>query len=371
MAIGNLLSSCFIYPNVAISAFPRGPVRARIASLILLAGLVAPIWVRSPQLPEPEGNGLALARQRLPDGDRLARDLGPLRLEGAWQLSGARAGGYSALMPVGDDQLLAISDGGMWLHLDMRTGAPFRHAYGKVGLATRSNEKEDRDIESAFRDPRSGTIWLGMEGVNAIVRTDAQLREEKRVQPATMRDWAVNSGPEAMTRLHDGRFLVLRETPTSGTGGRLHDAVLFEGDPVEGPVQGPVDGAKAQRLQLAGPRNFSAVDAATLPDGRVLVLMRRLVWPAPLTFAGRIVIADPRDIVPGETWTSQEVAVLASDMPLDNFEGMAVREGAQGRVEIWLISDDNFMRHWQHTLLWKLSADPAQLPVTDARKHVR
>ncbi|WP_226638197.1 esterase-like activity of phytase family protein [Novosphingobium profundi] len=338
-------------------------MRARIASLILLAGLLVPIWVRSPQLPEPEGNGLALARQRLPDRDRLARDLGPLRLEGAWQLTGASAGGYSALVPIGDDQLLAISDGGMWLHLSMRAGAPFLHAYGKVGLATRSNEKEDRDVESAFRDPRSGTIWLGMEGVNAIVRTDTQLREEKRVQPATMRDWDVNSGPEAMTRLRDGRFLVLRETPMSGTGGRLHEAVLFEGDPLEG--------AKAQLLQFAGPRNFSAVDAATLPDGRVLVLMRRLVWPAPLTFAGRIVIADPRDIVPGRAWTSQEVAVLASDMPLDNFEGMAVREGAQGRVEIWLISDDNFMRHWQRTLLWKLSVDPAQLPRTDVTKHIR
>ncbi|MCJ1962791.1 esterase-like activity of phytase family protein [Novosphingobium mangrovi (ex Hu et al. 2023)] len=340
---------------------------ARIASLILLAGLVVPIWVRSPQLPDPEGNGLVLVRQRLPDRGRLARDLGPLRLEGAWQLSGARAGGYSALVPIGDDQLLAISDGGMWLHLSMRAGAPFRHAYGKVGLATRSKEKEDRDVESAFRDLRSGAIWLGMEGVNAIARTDAQLREEKRVKPAAMRDWDVNSGPEAMTRLRDGRFLVLRETPTSGTGGRLHDAVLFDGDPVEGPQEG----GKAQRLQFAGARNFSAVDAATLPDGRVLVLMRRLVWPAPLTFAGRIVIADPRDIVPGETWTSQEVAVLASDMPLDNFEGMAVREGAQGRVEIWLISDDNFMRHWQSTLLWKLSVDPAQLPCTGASKPAR
>ncbi|WP_162528462.1 esterase-like activity of phytase family protein [Novosphingobium sp. BW1] len=338
-------------------------MRARIASLILLAGLVLPIWVRSPQLPEPEGNGLALARQRLPDGGRLARDLGPLHLEGAWQLTGARAGGYSALVPVGDGQLLAISDGGMWLHLDMRTGAPFRHAYDKVGLATRSNEKQDRDVESAFRDPRSGAIWLGMEGVNAIVRTDAQLHEEQRVQPAAMRDWAVNSGPEAMTRLLDGRFLVLRETPTPGTGGRLHEAVLFAGDPVEG--------GKARRLQFAGPRNFSAVDAATLPDGRVLVLMRRLVWPAPLTFAGRIVIADPHDIAQGETWTSQEVAVLASDMPLDNFEGMAVREGAQGGVEIWLISDDNFMRHWQRTLLWKLSVDPAQLPGRDTSKHIR
>ena len=338
-------------------------MRARIASLILLAGLLVPIWVRSPQLPEPEGNGLALARQRLPDRDRLARDLGPMRLEGAWQLTGASAGGYSALVPVDDDQLLAISDGGMWLHLDMRTGAPFRHAYGRLGLAARSKEKEDRDVESAFRDSRSGAIWLGMEGVNAIVRMNAALEEENRVRSASMRAWGVNSGPEALTRLEDGRFLVLRETPTSGTGGRLHEAVLFEGDPVEG--------AKALRLQFAGPRNFSAVDAATLPDGRVLVLMRRLVWPAPLTFAGRIVIADPRDIVPGRTWTSQEVAVLASDMPLDNFEGMAVRKGAQGRVEIWLISDDNFMRHWQRTLLWKLSVDPAQLPRTDASKRVR
>jgi hypothetical protein len=168
-----------------------------------------------------------------------------------------------------------------------------------------------------------------------------------------MRDWGDNSGPEAMTRLADGRFLVLRE----GFDGLLkrsrHRALLFAGDPVEGMLP--------EHFDFAGPRGFNPTDMAQLPDGRVLILMRRVVWPFPPHFAGRIVLADPAEIGAGRVWRGTVVAQLASVLPVDNFEGMAIEPRGDGRLTVWLISDDN-QAALQRSLLWKLALDPADLP---------
>ncbi len=329
-------------------------MRRSLALLVLIFGLLVPTWVHTPRHKREKDEGLELLREPIADPSRLAHDLGPLRLERAWQLKGPSIGGYSALSVESGPRILAESDGGRWLRLDMSGQGRFRHALGWVKLAKGSRGKENRDTESMTRDPATGTVWMGMEGLNAIVRLSPQLKEEARVQPPGMQDWGENSGPESLVRLSDGRFLVLCETPISGTGGRLHEGLVFAGDPTRG--------AGGRPFRFEGPRNFSAVDMAQLPDGRVLILMRRLIWPMPMRFAGRIVIADPAQVTPGGVWPSQTVAVLASDMPVDNFEGLAVHPRRDGRIGVWLISDDNFLDHWQRTLLWQLSVDPAQLP---------
>jgi hypothetical protein len=161
-----------------------------------------------------------------------------------------------------------------------------------------------------------------------------------------------------MVRLTDGRFIVLREgfdrpDEYGILGGRRHEALLFSGD--------PITGARSIRFDVDGPGGFSPVDIAELPDKRVLILMRRAVWPLPIRVAGRIVIADPRTISPGGVWRTKVVARLASDMPIDNFEGMAIAPGEGGELTVWLISDDNSAAT-QRTLLWKLAVDPKSLP---------
>ena len=71
-------------------------------------------------------------------------------------------------------------------------------------------------------------------------------------------------------------------------------------------------------------------------------------------------IADPAAIRPGEVWQGIEVAKLSSSLPVDNFEGMAIVPREDGRVTVWLISDDNHAST-QRTLLWKLVVDPKRL----------
>ena len=73
-------------------------------------------------------------------------------------------------------------------------------------------------------------LWAGFERHNMIWRyRRADLAATASARPEPMRRWRANSGPEAMARLADGRFLVLGE----GLNDRdaTSDAVLFDGDP--------------------------------------------------------------------------------------------------------------------------------------------
>ena len=214
------------------------------------------------------------------------------------------------------------------------------------------------DSESATRDPITGRIWLGFETTNAILRHDLGVLRPATAKPPAMARWPDNRGAEAMVRLADGRFIVLREGfGSSDEYGlfkeRRHDALLFPGD--------PVDGSKPIRFSFVGPAGFSPVDISQMPDGRVLILMRKVIWPLPAKFAGRIVLADPKRIYADNDWNGTVVAKLTSDLPIDNFEGMAIEPTRSRDLTVWLISDAN-SSVTQRTLLWKLAVDPAALP---------
>jgi hypothetical protein len=172
-----------------------------------------------------------------------------------------------------------------------------------------------------------------------------------------MADWPRSRGPEAMVRLSDERFIVLREgfgwpDDLGILNGRRHDGLLFPAD--------PVSGAQPWRFSFLGPPGFSPVDMAELPDRRVLILMRRVVWPYPPKFAGRIVLADPAGIRADRDWRGTIVARLPSNLPVDNLEGMAIVPGGRGEISVWLISDDN-QSPTQSTVLWRLEAESAAL----------
>jgi hypothetical protein len=328
-------------------------VRVRRALILLLIVALAPgTWLRSPIPPPSYKLDLRFVRLNLPSRDELARHLGPFRLEAAWRMESphAKFGGYSALVPLPAGQFLAIGDRGYRLRFSP-PGAP--PATPTLGLIFRGHPRWLPDAESATRDPASGSVWLGFEGANSINRFDRNFDWQGMVKPRAMRDWGGNLGPEAMVRMPDGRFLVLCEGFTGWFEDRRHHALLFPRDPLVG--------GTPEHFIFEGPAGFSPSDMAQLPDGRVLILVRRLIWPMPFRFAGRIVLADPAQIRPGGIWRGKVVADLASPLPVDNFEGIAVVPRKDGKVTVWLISDDNGAVT-QSTILWKMALDPAMLP---------
>ncbi|WP_404479483.1 esterase-like activity of phytase family protein [Novosphingobium sp. BL-52-GroH] len=333
-------------------------VRRSIALLIVAPALLCSSWVHSPVPRRPDGDhpDLTITREALPAPAVMASFLGPFRMEGAWQFksSNRRVFGYSSITVRGDGRPLAFNDGGAVLSFAF-PGQPWRRPVAKwIRFRGEQKDKAGHDVESVAHDPKTGRYWVALEGSNHIVRLSPDLAETGRVAPAAMAGWGLNTGAEAMARLSDGRFVAIREIPSSLFETRLHEAVLFSGDPIEHP--------RAQRFRFDAPDNFSVVDMAVLPDGRALILMRRLLWPMPMRFAGKIVIADTAQIRPGATWHSAPLASLASVLPVDNFEAIAAVPQPDGRIVVWLMSDDNDMRVLQRTLLWKLSVDPTKLP---------
>lgn len=260
-------------------------------------------------------------------------------------------GGFSALVRTGPGTFTAFSDKGFALRFSA-PGMDQRDTRLVPITATHVVFKKGRDAEGATHDADSGRTWIAWEGRNAISRVLPDLRQEAIVQPKAMRDWGRNSGPESLLRLSDGRFVALREGFDDQFKRDRHRAVIFAGD--------PIDSGEPARFTFGGPARFAPTDMAQLPDGRVLVLMRRAVWPMPYRFAGRIALADPAAIRPGGTWQAHEVAKLSSNLPVDNFEGMAIEPGPGRKVTVWLISDDNDAAS-QATVLWKMIVDPAKL----------
>lgn len=326
-------------------------MRRTLALLAVLAFLPL-TWGRSPYPVKLKQFELDIDPVALPSPERLKAQLGAFHLEQAWELRSRthRFGSYSALLIRPGGEMLALSDSGNFLSFKAPGQSQAESEIGPLPLSD-GDTKEDRDVESATQDA-DGTIWLGLEGKNAIVRMTSAFDVERRVQPESMRDWGVNTGPEAMTRLADGRFVLLREG-FEGWSDHLHPAVRFASDPTEN--------LNGQRFFFDGPVGFSPTDMAQMPDGRLLILMRRLTWPMPQRFAGRIVIGDPQTIRPGGTWHVIEVAKLSSDLPIDNFEGLAIVPRKDGQLTVWLLSDDNYSP-LQRTLLWKLRVDPRDLP---------
>ena len=161
--------------------------------------------------------------------------------------------------------------------------------------------------------------------------------------------WVMNP---AMLRLRDGRFVALCECNPGWFQGGRHPALLIGGDPTQD--------IAASSFTFVGIDGYRPTDMAQLPDGRVLIIVRRLVWPVPARFAIKILIADPAEIEPGEAWQARELADLADPWPVDNYEGLAIEQQADGKLIAWIISDENGAVT-QRVLLLKVVIDESKL----------
>lgn len=281
---------------------------------------------------------------------------GPLALTGAWELTSRHGwvGGFSALVAKGGTGLVAGTDRGFLLDIDLSGAAPraVPGSFRFVGVTGRGR-KEFVDLESLVRDPVTGTLWAGFEYENLVVRY-APDGARRIVAPPEMDKWNRNSGPEAMVRLADGRFLVIAEGPDDGSD-TLHEALLFPGDPILG--------GKPTTFRLRAPADYDPVDATQLPDGRVLILLRRVRYSIPARFDTAIAIADPRQIRAGATWRVRVIERLEGGIFADNFEGLAYIPSAQdpSRGAVWVITDDNFSI-FQRSVLARFAWDGTTVP---------
>lgn len=276
------------------------------------------------------------------------RSLGSLRFINGWALTSPdrRLGGISALHVAGG-QVTALSDAGDILRfpappepdgftLELR--GRMQVALLREGPGT-PDRKSDRDTEAMAI--AGSAAWVAFERHDQVWRYRLpQWRAEAHASPAAMADWPNARGAEAMARLPDGRFLILSES--RGRDG-FSPALLFLGDPAE-------PATRAVPLRFRPPAGYRITDAGMLPDGQLLLLVRRVRWS--LAFPVRLLVGRLPAQAGGEIET-REVAALEPPLVSDNFEALSIAR-ENGRTIVWLASDDN-TSPLQRTLLLKFA----------------
>ena len=273
------------------------------------------------------------------------RAFGALQLVAAVHLKSTdrRFGGLSGISLGSDDRFYAVSDRGFWLSARIAfaaNGALPQLADWKISPMLTPNKTpvsgKMRDAE-AITQLKDGFFLVGFEGAHRIWRYAAPpdtLGSIPIVEqiPATIARAPVNGGIEALAELPDGRLLLLTEDFRNSDG------------TVKGWLKENGNWTAVSYLPADG---FRVTDCAALSNGDILVLERRFALLAILSTRLTLVVRDR--ITPGAKLTAQELLRLEQPLAVENFEGLAVRQSAQGTM-IFLISDDNYST-FQQTLL--------------------
>jgi hypothetical protein len=250
----------------------------------------------------------------------------PFRLAGAWRLTAddPRFGGVSALA-LDEAGLVAVTDAGAVIRFSRPTGRSITAVIRDVPTGPgRPGFKRHRDIEALVTDPSGRGWWAAFENHNQLWLYDRDFSRSLEHIDFGRRRWPRNRGIEAMLS-EPGGFLLLPEAGTEVirlSAGRMRRSLL--GNPLG-------------RLS----------EAVRLPDGRVIVLARRVGLDG---FHNALV-----PLLPGDR-LGRPIALGLS--PLDNAEALAA-EPIAGGTRIWLMTDDNF-RWPMRTLLVALDLPSAR-----------
>ncbi len=279
------------------------------------------------------------------EANPLRRKVGALTFLNGWELRSDNSdfGGISALVVREPNRFLAVSDAGTLIGFTIGDSNGLEDSFiaALPGAYGEDADYRDRDSEGMAIDPATGRLWVSYEARHAIRRFPPSLSRIDGSRKLTQtQDWESNGGVEAIVRLPDGRFLIFSETHQRRDGS--NSSFLFSGDPIEA-------GSRMSEFGYRAPAGYRPTDASLLPDGRILVLNRRIGFPN--GFTAKLVLLDPAKIGKDETVLGETLATLAPPLLVDNMEGLAVaNEG--GRIIVWMISDNNF-NAFQRTLLMK------------------
>jgi len=222
----------------------------------------------------------------------------------------------------------AITDKGRWLRFQLVVngeGRPVSASGLEMGrLGGLDGGKSDGDAEELAWTPEGWLVSFERRHRVLIYADGLAARPRPLAMPQGFSRQPGNGGVEAMTRLGDGRFLMLSEE-----GVNLDDTGwAWVGRP-----------GKWESLRYARTGLFRPTGAVTLPDGDVLVTERRFTWPGGMAL--RLVRLSAAEIRPGALLEGRQVFVLEPPLLVDNFEAVSVHVRADGRVVAYILSDDN------------------------------
>ena len=264
-------------------------------------------------------------------------------------------GGISAIRVAADGaNFLAVSDKGHWLRgrIVYEGERPTAIADAEMApvLGPDGRPLAARgwfDTESLAWD--GGTVWLGIERVNRIVRLDygrygLAARAQPIATPPGIATLPHNKGLECLVFVGAG-------LPLAGSLIAISERGLdADGNLKSWLIGGPAPGEFA--VKRGG--DFDVSDCAVTPAGDLLLLERSFSrWRGVALRIRRVALAG---VKPGATIDGPVLIEADMSHQIDNMEGLSVHRAADGSLVLTLISDDNFA-FYQRTLLLQFTLE--------------
>ncbi|MCZ7593764.1 MAG: esterase-like activity of phytase family protein [Hyphomicrobium sp.] len=199
-----------------------------------------------------------------------------------------------------------------------------------------------------------GGVLVSFERKHRIVRFDIEAGElspaaAKIALPNSAEDMPKNGGIEAIAVLRGGpnrgKLVAFSERLRDDDGN--HVGWLWEEED------------RPRRFKLTNGGDYNVTDAAPLPDGSLLVLERR--FRASEGVRIRLRLVRQQQLRAGETIDAETLLAADGGREIDNMEGLAAHVGAGGEIIVTMISDDNFNRRLQRTILLQFALSAGDL----------
>jgi hypothetical protein len=270
-------------------------------------------------------------------------------------------GGLSALRFLGDGKrFISLTDHGAWF-----TGSITYDGVRPVGIAEPVMAPilawDGRPLAAhGWRDTESiavndGILYVGIEGANQVVQFDFAkdgllARGHPIAVPSGIRTLPKNRGLEALEYvpqnlpMMEGTLVAISERALDGAG---NIRAFFVGGPTPG------------TFAIKRKDQFDITDVALLPSGELLILERSLSWPEGLLIQIRRIPlkgVKPDVVVDGPVLFEADLSC-----EIDNMEGLAVHQMADGAIVLTFVSDDNFSP-LQRTELLQFTLVPERTP---------
>ncbi len=258
-------------------------------------------------------------------------------------------GGLSGIdmLPGGRDAVI-VSDLGylMKARLHYRAGRLSGIAIPHMTPALAGSSLKRRDVEDVAIG-RNGEIAVALERNNKQIavrkfRDNVLGPPQLFALPGAKSKLGFNKGLESLALIppgssHSGRLLAIAERPKDRSAEAIPCWIIEVGT-----------------CSIKRRDGFEITSARFLPNGDLMLLERRL---APgLDLAARLRRIPARQFGIDRTMDGEIVMEAGLAMQIDNMEGLAVHQDADGRVIITLISDDN-MNFFQRTLILQFALD--------------
>lgn len=257
-------------------------------------------------------------------------------------------GGISGLQISADGaRLLAVTDTGKWITADLLFDEGRLKGLSNTQLSPMHGEngkpltgKHDADAEAlAAAQPGelTGPLYVSFERNARILYYRKGIADAQPVRlpmPPGLSGTPKNGGVEAFARRPNGEFIALTEGMLDADGN--HEGWLIE-----------KSGPQGIRLRRTGA--FTPTDMEFLPGGDLLILERRYSLLGGPGMQIRRIPAD--SIVPGALLDGEVLINLAAQHGIDNMEGLAAHQNAEGEIILYVASDNNFNKLQKNLLL--------------------